>query len=193
MERDRAADELCSLWQSQGTEVFRMTPADLQRKAERFEAALRRRSRMLYAICGGEIVAFGYFLTIVSNPVQRIGALLTIVGMTFLAYQIWSHQVNMRAIAAAMYADPAVIFYRGLLERSRDFHRGVWFWSRLLAIMPGPLVFTYGAKQADPTDWSHYVAAAAFILFGLLAIPLNVKIAAGKFQKKLDTLDRLTR
>ena len=84
-------------------------------------------------------------------------------------------------------------FYRTELERQRDFHRGRWFWSRLLILLPGPLVFCVGFAQAHPeialVIWLEF---AAILILAAIAVPLNLGLAR-KYQRRIDALDAVMR
>ena len=82
-------------------------------------------------------------------------------------------------------------FYRVELQRQRDFHRGKWFWSRLVTFLPGPMIFLLGGAQAQPElapeIWRTFVA---FLIVGAIAIPLNLRLAR-KYQRRIDALDTM--
>jgi hypothetical protein len=69
------------------------------------------------------------------------------------------------------------------LERRREFHRGWWFWSRLLIYAPGPLIYFAGDALLPE--------AAVFLLLIAIAIPLNLRVAR-RYQDRIDELDRRT-
>jgi hypothetical protein len=77
------------------------------------------------------------------------------------------------------------------LERQRDFHRDIWFWSRLVIIVPGYILFLIGFAMAYPELARGLAAiAGAFIVFGILAVPINLKLSR-KYQRQIDELDAL--
>jgi hypothetical protein len=189
-----ALRDACALWQSDTAEMLRVLPEKLQRKAELVDRGVRRTALILYGTCALQIAVFLSFLVLFRDPLRRVGAILTLVGLTYLIYQMRRHHVDTTALARATQADPSVIFYRALLQQRRDFHRGIWLWSRLAVFLPGPAVFMYGAARADPAEATvTYVVLAIFLLLGAAAVPLNVLVAAGRIQKKIDELDRIER
>jgi hypothetical protein len=194
MATDRTLYEASTLWRSDAPEVFRMSLDDLQQKTERMDKGLRRAVLFMYAVCLTEMVAFLGFLISFPDPFQRIGAFFTLIGFTYLIYQLRQHHLRVRGLVVVMQTAPSVVFYRALLEQRRDFHRGPWFWPRLIALMPGPVMFMYAGAQRQPggAPWA-YGTLAAFVVLGLIAIPLNLRVAAGNFQRQIDELDRLTR
>jgi hypothetical protein len=56
-----------------------------------------------------------------------------------MAWQLYRRTAAVMPINAS--DEDLVPFYRAELARQRDFHRGSWFWSRLVLFAPGPLVF----------------------------------------------------
>jgi len=80
-------------------------------------------------------------------------------------------------------------YYRAELERKRDFHRGTWFWSRLLIFLPGPLLFCVGFAQAHPEIATFiWLEFAALLILAVIAVPLNLRLAR-KFQRRIDALN----
>src|SRR5260370_27167279 len=80
-------------------------------------------------------------------------------------------------------------FYRAELERQRDFHRGRWFWSRLLIFLPGPLVFCVGFAQAYPGLALYiWLEFATLLILAPIAVLLNLGLAR-KYQRRIDALD----
>jgi hypothetical protein len=135
---------------------------------------------------------FGWFIVIFPNLIQRIGAALTVIGTGYVGYQL----VLIRrrpdgANKAEIEPLASLKFYRGELERQRDFHRGLWFWSRLVIFATGPLIFIIGSAIAHPARAkSMYLNAVVFVLLGFLAVPLNLG-RARKYQREIDKLDTL--
>ena len=81
--------------------------------------------------------------------------------------------------------------YRVVLEHMRDFHRGRWFWSRMITFLPGPLLFAYAFHRTHPEPLGSFlVGIVSFLVLGVIAIPLNLN-RSRKFQRELDRLDDL--
>jgi hypothetical protein len=162
---------------------------------DRLNKKVRRRNYLVLVICISEIACFTYFFVRFPHPVERIGALLTVLGMGYLIYQVLLNQAQRRdfLVEAGRTSHPSLEFLRAELERQRDFHRGIWFWSRLVIMIPGPLVFTIGMGMARPElTRSLWLIGAAFLLVAALAIPLNLRLAA-RYQKEIEALEGLER
>lgn len=169
-----------------------MLQEDLRRKIDLFEMRIRGRNFIGYAACLIVVAGFGYFYFIFPNPIQRVGAVLTILGAGYFVYQFrWNWRLSREsAITAAKTGSAASIeFFRTELQRQRDFHRGIWLWSRLVIFVPGPLVFIAGFEIAHPEIATAIRAdAAAFLLLAALGIPLNLRLAS-RYQKQIDALE----
>jgi len=165
--------------------------SDIPRVAQSLTKRIRRRTLGGCLITLGETVAFGWFVFIVPNTMQRLGCCLTVAAMLYMTYQL----VARRTREAPSETDPSVcaISYRAELERQRDFHRGWWFWSRLLIMLPGMLLFCLGGAIAQPETIQVYLAiVACFIALAIAAIPLNLRLAR-KYQRQINELDTVRR
>ena len=77
-----------------------------------------------------------------------------------------------------MGATESIRFYRNELERQRDFHRGWWFWSRLVIFLPGPVIFLVSVALTFPQAATFvWLELAAFVFFVSTAVPLNLRLA----------------
>jgi hypothetical protein len=84
-----------------------------------------------------------------------------------------------------------VEYLRNELARQRDFHRGSRFWSRMLLLVPGSLVFFAGFAQAHPeVVRTIRFEAISVVVLAIAAIPLNLWMAR-RYQKQIDALTRL--
>jgi len=129
---------------------------------------------------------------VIPSVIQRIGDLLSILGAGYLVYELRLDQVQKKkaGVSAAKMGNAASVdYYRAELQRQRDFHCGIWFWSRLVIFVPGSLVFMVGLQLANPalTIYMCWVEAA-FLVFAGLGIPVNLRLAR-KYQKQIEELD----
>jgi hypothetical protein len=189
---DERPEDVLGLWQNQNTEGFHTTPDELRKRMEQMEKKLRRRSLDGYLVCGFLVVFFMLWLTVSTDPIQRLGAAMTIAGVGYLAYQV--RQNRWRETPPADIGNTASAdFLRTELTRQRDFHRGRTFWMRILAFFPGPMVFFAGFARAQPELIGMIrFEAITFVLLILAAIPLN-RWMVRKYQRQLDGLDRMQR
>ncbi len=161
--------------------------SDIPRVAQHLTKKIRRRTLRGCVVTLGESVAFGWFLFIVPNTIQRLGCALTVAAMLYLTYQLWARHAR----EAPGETDPSAcaIPYRAELERQRDFHCGWWFWSRLLIMLPGPILFCVGGVIAQPeTTQGYFAIIVCLIALAIAAIPLNLRLAR-KYQRQIDELD----
>ncbi len=197
MANEFSPEDVRNVWQNQNVGSFRMTPDEIRRKIEQFDRKIRKRNFIAYAACFIVIAYFGcFFFFFFPNLIQRIGSILTVLGTGYLVYQVRLNQLQKRAAVitgAKMGNAVSVEFYRAELQRQRDFHCGIWLWSRLLIFAPGPLVFILGFEIAHPELATIIRAEGAAILFlAALAVPLNLRLAR-KYQKQIDELESLQR
>jgi hypothetical protein len=159
---------------------------------EQMEKKLRRRTVDGYLMCGFLLVFFAGWMIVSPDPIQILGAAMTMAGMGYLAWQL--RQNRWRETPAGDIGNTASAdFLRTELARQRDFHRGRTFWVRIAVLFPGPMVFFAGFARAHPEVIKMIrVEAITFVLLILAAIPLNWWMAR-KYQRQLDGLDRLQR
>jgi hypothetical protein len=119
-----------------------------------------------------------------NDLLMRLGCAASMIAVAFLGYQ-----VN-RAKPAEAIASPTIDHLRNELQRQIDFHRGKQFWSRMLLLAPAGLFFFFAFARAHPEVIAMIrFEIAAFIVFTIAAIPLNLRLAK-KYQRQIDDLDR---
>jgi len=192
MANESSPNDTRNVWQNQKAEGIPMSAEEIRRKIDQLDKKIRWRNFRGIAACILVIAFVVRWFVIFPNLVQRIGALLTLLGVGYLVYQICLNQIQKKesGIAAAKMGNAASVeFYRGELQRQRDFHCGIWFWSRLVMILPGPLVFCVGFEIAYPA-LATYIRweIAAFLFFAALGVLLNLG-RARKYQKQFAELD----
>jgi hypothetical protein len=194
MTRDTGPTDPRGLWQTDTTAPLHLSAEELRARSERLARTTRRRNLGGLACCAIVFAGCIWWLVQVADPLARIGALLTVVGIGTLAFQLRSDQGSEQAAvrrATMMGGSASVDFHRGELERQRDFHSGRRLWTRLLMFAPGPLLFFAGFARAHPeVGGTIRLEALAFALFLLAAVPLNLRLAR-TYQRRLDELDRL--
>jgi len=197
MTTDNGSDVLRTLWQKQSCTGFSMEPDVIQKRFSRLQAKLRRRKYITYVICSVESLFFAWWLIFTNPPVViRIGFLLIILGMFFLTVQVWlDNRDRERVLANSDSAGETscVEFYRTELLRQRNFHRGMWFWSRLIALLPGLLLIgvwssikLHGTKEGGAC----LIVPIATSVFAVLAIWLNYRLSR-KYRRQIDAVDAM--
>lgn len=182
--------DVLDLWQAQSGDGFQMTPDVIRKRIETMDKKLRQRTRGGYLVCASMIFFFAVWAIASSNLLQRLGAVLSIGAMAYMAWQI--REAAMRKPPAGEIGETMSVDYlRTELARQRDFHRGRTFWSRLLLLMPSGLLFFLGFAQEHP-EVAQMIRSEtiAFLVLGVVAIPLNLWLAK-KYQRQIDELDRL--
>jgi hypothetical protein len=199
MKEDAMANEFSSedvrdVWQKQNSESFRMSLDEIRKRSELLDNRIRRRNLIGLAIGFFEVVWFSVFVFIVPNLVHRIGYFLLALGCGYLVYQLLLNKLQKRATvvrAGEMGNKVSIEFYRAELGRQRDFHRGSRFWSRMVMLAIGPLVFfgfAIAHPQSDRFLW--LVVSALLLLLLIRAVPLNLR-RAQKYQAQIKELDAL--
>jgi hypothetical protein len=159
--------------------------------------SLLKRVRARTCVCGVvtvvESAAFLWICFLVSNPVQKLGSLLTVVALVYMTGQLLSRRAGELADRCMADATDLALSYRAELERQRDFHRGWWFWSRLAGMIPGLTLFCIGGVIADPKYLPGYaVIAACFVSICVAAVAGNLR-EARRYQHQIDGLDAVLR
>jgi len=193
MANDSQPDDVVTLWQAQGSDGFRMSTEDIRKRLEAMNRKLRRRNFDMYLVCTVLNVFFIGWMFVGMSSLQKVGTVLSIIGVSYLAWQI--RQNRFRGAATGQSGDTASLDHlRTELARQRDFHRGPTFWSRMIALAPGLLVFLAGfaqAQQAHPKVVRIiYFEIICCVFFLIAAIPLNYRMAR-RYQRQIDELSRL--
>jgi hypothetical protein len=181
-------DHTRKLWQDQPLEGMTMSLKEVYERIEKLSRNVRRRNLIGGFACITVLLGFAYFFVVAYNSMERIGAALTAIGAGYIMCQLVLGKMKIAALSLHAQAE-SVAFYRSELQRQRDFHRGVWLWSRLIVFAPGPFIFWVGVAQANPTRarfmWIEAVVVAALLVW---AIPQNLRLARC-YQRELDSLD----
>jgi hypothetical protein len=162
------------------------TPGELRRDEEKLRRRVRRRSLVGGGAAWLVIVSATAWFFVFPNLLQRIGSVLTVVGVAYLLIQLRLRPARTMLDAGET---ESVQFYRAELERQRDFHRGGWLWSRAIAIIPGPVAFLVGFARAYPTLGTLIWLELAILPLALVVgMPLNLRLAR-QYQRRIDALD----
>jgi hypothetical protein len=183
---DYLPDDLRRLWNELNANPALFSRDELEQEASRLQRGLRRRTAIGGAAALIVGVSWGIFFFLCPNLLWRIGCVLTIAAAAYIIGQI----VMRSPRNLPEFGETACIrFYRAELERQRDFHRGGWFWSRLLILLPGPFVWFAGFAQTQTKLAPFiYLELAAFLMLLVIAVPLNLKLAR-KYQLRINALD----
>lgn len=175
--------------------------AEVPQASLRFAKEIHKRTVTGVITCALEIVYFASLLyrNRMRAPMHRMGFYLLIGGMLYMTLQLLARRSGLPSRQDSPVSPAA---YRLELERQRDFHAGGWLWSRVILLVPGPLLLLSNMGQAfSHTAYSPGSAAETALLDALLilvvffallvlAIPLN-KFVARKYQRRIDDLDSI--
>lgn len=187
MQFDYLPEDLKNVWQELDTNPVRLSPEQARDETAGLRRGLRRRTVLGGLAASIVIVSWAIFFFVFPNPLQRIGSVLTVAGAAFMAVQLRMRRAL--AMPDAREID-CVTFYRAELERQRDFHRGKWFWSRMLIFTPGPVIWIIGFERAFPKLATGIrLELVAFLILAVVAVPLNLRLAR-KYQRRIDALDK---
>jgi hypothetical protein len=183
--------ELKELWQNQKTEGVRMSVAEIQASAGRFQRRIQGRNLREYVAAAAVVVFFAFEFWRAGDVLVRAGFALLIAGMCYLAWQLHARG-SWSALPRDAGLSTYVEFKRRELERQRDALSSVWRWY-LGPLVPGLVVLMIAFGRANPGHLPHMwlavgvygaAVAALFIWIGRLN-----SAAARKLQKEIDELD----
>jgi hypothetical protein len=193
MTTDNGSDALRALWQRQGGSSFSMEPDEIQKRLSRFQAKARGVKIMVYTLCPGIAVWFAYWLIFTTQAiVTRVGLLLSVLGMSFWVGQVWlNNRDRQKALANSDAAGQTscIEFYRAELVRQRDFNRGRWLWSRLLALYAGLFLGMW-----EPLRGSNAAPRVINLLTVSILAVLSVWLSyrkSRKLQQQIDPIDAM--
>ena len=176
--------------------LLRMTPSTIRDKSDQLDRMTRRRNIDSFVVCFIVMACFSFMVIASPNVIQRVGALLTVLGGGYLAYQIRANQLRAIALAstAAKMGDfTSADFYRAALKRERDFVGGIPFWSRLVILVPGLPVLCFGEAIAHP-DEAMVLRIAAVVYLVIWAAIVRISLRrAHTYQDEIDKLESLKR
>lgn len=188
------SDDICSVWQSQGSGSAPLTLEEVREKGGKFRSRIARRNFREYLAAALLMPYFGYWAWGTPLPLMRVGHGLMMAGLLYMAYQL-----HRRAAAADAPADLAgttcTAFYRAELERQRDALSSVWEWY-LGPLVPG-LATILAAAAVAGFRRSPLAGTLALALGGAIGLALaglgrlNRRAAAG-IQREVDALDEAT-
>ena len=181
-------DETQDLWRNQPVDTARMSADDLLRKAQRFEAKIRRGFLGLVVLTISAAAGWAWLLYFFPSPVHRVGASLTLAAYLYCAWQL--HKRGLAGKAPADSASATCAAYRQELVRHREFTSSLW-WKFMLPFVPGPAMFVMAFLVPEQGVVKAMVLTTALILPPfVLKIPL-FRRGAQKLQSEIDVLDAL--
>jgi hypothetical protein len=194
MNNNDSQTDLGALWQRQPLTPFNISTGEMHRKWKRLNRMRLIRDSLIYAVCFFEVIFFTYSIVARdSPPLLKFAFILIILGMAFLAFQIWVNRYSRKALrtqAEISASTDSANYLRLELIRERDFHRGAWFWTRLIALIPGLLVYVLWVIFTYPNQVFGYAIGIATSSIFVLAFWMNLK-KSRQYQCQIDALDSL--
>lgn len=186
--------ELKELWQGQKTEGVRMSVAEIQASAGKFQRKIQWRNAREYVASAAMVVFFGFEFWRGGDPLVRIGFALLIAGICFLAWQL-----HVRGSWSPLPKDAGLSSYveyrRRELERQRDALNSIWRWY-LGPLIPGLAVLMVAFGRANPGHLQHmglFVAIYAVVVGATFVGIAKLNSAAARgLQKEIDELNEGT-
>jgi len=181
-------NEMQNLWRNQPVEPVRMSAEDLRRKAQRFEARIRRGFRGVVILMVFAAASWGALLFLFPGTVHRVAITLTLAAYLYCLWQLYKRGPIRKVPTDPVSATCAA--YRQELVRHRDFSLSAWR-KFMLPFVPGPAVFLMASLVPEQGYTKAVVLTMALILpVFIVAIPLHRK-GALKLQREIEALDAL--
>ncbi|HKS23677.1 MAG TPA: hypothetical protein VJZ76_12820 [Thermoanaerobaculia bacterium] len=180
-------DDIRDQWQNQNGEAFRMSADEIRQRIEEVNANVYGRNRIIHRmgpIMGFLTILLGIWLLIEGrDPLARVGwaLLLGSFALGFYRGAAFRRATKTAVQRAEEMGDVgSVEFFKGQLERLRDFHSGARYWPSLLLCVAG---VTLAGHQ------SRNFVIATIALTSVIA-PLIFRMTR-QYQHQLDEINRL--
>ncbi len=192
MENESPQDrEMRELWQDQKTEGVRMSVAEVQANAGKFQRSIRSRNAREYVAAAVVVVFFGFEFWRAGDMLVRTGFVLLIAGVVYMVWQLHARGSS-KTIPKDAGLSSYVDFQRRELERQRDALRSVWSWY-LAPLVPGMAVLLTAFGLANPGRSPHIwlvVGIEAFVMGAMCFLIAKLNgTAARKLQRQIDDLE----
>lgn len=179
-----------NIWQNQSVEGTTMSLEEIKKKMSQ----LQKKTRLRNVIVGLQLplisVICARLLSKTGNLIEGIGAALLVIGVAYVGYQLLLIRKQPASVIGKNEPLTSAMFYRTELERQRDFHRGLWLWSRLFVLVPGALVLLIGGVIEHPERMHPIRPMAILVVFLAFTVTRNLKLAR-KYQREIDSFDGL--
>jgi hypothetical protein len=184
-------DDAQHLWRNQAVEPLRpLSAAALREETLRFRRRIHRRNVIEVAAAAIVIPIFLAYEWFFPYWLTKVGALLVVVGVAVVLWQLRRRASTPRA--PADFGRDAVHFHIQALVRQRDALQSVWLWY-VGPLVPGFAVFVWGraVENAGRIDvrWIWLVVIVAVAL--QVVIVLLNRAGARALQRRIDELQQL--
>jgi hypothetical protein len=189
------ADPIKTLWQTQSKETETMQLEQIVVKARAFQAKVRRRQLLEYAVAAFGIVVFAIYVYVFPGWMIKTGSVLCILAIVNIVWQR-HHRTAARRLPEAPAAALAD-FHRAELVRHRDAVGGSWLWE-IVPMLPGAALMLLGRwfqyhAPGVPLGLDRFVIVLGTIIVALVVVIVVLvrRIYVYRLQKQIDELDRL--
>ena len=180
-----------NIWQNQSVEGTTMSLEEIKKQMGQLQKKMRQRNVVVGLALLLLVVVCARLLFKAGNLIEGIGAALLVIGAGYVGYQLLLIRKKPASVIRENEPLASAMFYRTELERQRDFHRGLWLWSRLVIVVPGVVVLLIGSVIEHP-ERIHRIRlnAATVAVLAVLQVARQLRLAR-KYQREIDALDRL--
>lgn len=160
--------------------------------ADKFYRKVRRRNVIEYVGCAFVVVAFGSYVFILPQTLQKIGSAWIVLATFYVAWQL--HRRGSAISPETAGQVPIYEFVRAQLVRQRDALRSI-FWWYILPFLPGLAMILAGSGLVVPAGggppiWVRLLSLAATI--GIIAVVwLLNQLSARILQRRISEIDAL--
>jgi uncharacterized membrane protein YjjP (DUF1212 family) len=179
-----------SIWQNESVEGTTMSLEEIKKKIGQLQKKMRQRSVVVGLALLFMVAVCARLLFKAGNLIEGIGAALLVIGAGYVGYQLLLIREKPASVIRENEPLAGAMFYRIELERQRDFHRGLWLWSRLVMVLPGVVVLQIGRALEHP-ERIHRIRliGVAVVVLAVLQVARHLRLAR-KYQREIDALER---
>ena len=185
----RDLEDFRTVWHTQPTTFFRLTPYEMHAGLERIDRRQRRIARGILTAFVGDVIAFTLVLVlVVANAVQAAGCIWIMLAMGWFARRLWMGLRRTERASEEMLARPSIDAFRAALESRWQFYRSLLLFG---AVLPGVAMFLIGTFLAEP-DSASWVATTGALVIAAIVNGFRIHTPKARdIRRQLAELDRL--
>ena len=189
--------KLKSLWQTLPSETAVFSSAQMQQRAQKFQAKHKRRIMTEYLSFAVLLGIIAFYLTQRADWQAIVGSGLAVIGSIIMLVN-YNRLAKVNALPVSNSSETTLDYMRREITRQRDAAATAWRWY-VLPVVPFfifVLVFRWieeGATLTELTDFRIIILSFfAFIVACLVALIFWQFLNAARYQRQLDALDKLS-
>jgi hypothetical protein len=179
-------------WQA-SVEIAGAPPLEAVRKgADKFYRYVKWRNLVEYGACVIVVGGFGSYIFTLPHVLQKIGSVLVILAVFYIAWQL--HRRASAVPPEAAGTMPLLLFARAQMVRQREALRSIFGWY-IAPFLPGLAVFMTGTlleKRAGVGLGPIDAIGSAVMLAVFAAVWWLNQLGARRLQRHIDEIDALT-